>query len=135
MTDGMALPAFGGTVNLQSSPPRARTLSNSFRPVAARRLVWGRRGDDRNSGRPANECDTVVRTVPATELQRTLDEMESTLDLRTDMCPHCGKVNVFLGFLRILAYICRECGRLVNLELDASWPRSIPQTSQGVKGL
>ena len=44
-----------------------------------------------------NECGAVVRTVPAAALQQTLNEMELTLDLCTEMCPHCGKVSVFSG--------------------------------------
>src|ERR1044071_9714178 len=34
-----------------------------------------------------NECDAVVRTVPAAELQQTLTEMELSLDMSTEMCP------------------------------------------------
>ena len=67
-----------------------------------------------------NVCETIVRTVPASDLQRTLDEMESTLDMCTDMCPQCGQVNVFPGFSRMMAYVCRECGEPVNLEPDGS---------------
>ena len=54
-----------------------------------------------------NECQTIVRTIPASTLQRTLDEMESTLDFCTDMCPHCESVNVFPGFSKIMAYVSR----------------------------
>ena len=61
-----------------------------------------------------NECGTVVRTVPVADLQRTLDDMELTLDVCTEMCPHCGKVNVFPGFSEMHAYTCRECGRAVQ---------------------
>ena len=68
-----------------------------------------------NTSIVCNECETVVRRVPATELQRTLDEMESSLDMRTDMCPHCGKVNVFPVFSTMMVYICQECGESVNL--------------------
>lgn len=34
-----------------------------------------------------NECDVVVRTVPAADLQKTIDEMELTLDMCSEMCP------------------------------------------------
>jgi hypothetical protein len=34
-----------------------------------------------------NECGLVVRTVPAADLQKTLDEMELTLDMCSEMCP------------------------------------------------
>jgi hypothetical protein len=67
-----------------------------------------------------NECQVVVRTAPASELQQTLDEMESTLDMCSDMCPHCGNVNLFPGFSRMVAYVCRECERPVNLGPDAT---------------
>jgi hypothetical protein len=39
-----------------------------------------------------------------------LDEMESTLDMCSNMCPHCGSVNLFPGFSRMVAYVCREWG-------------------------
>jgi uncharacterized protein (DUF983 family) len=46
--------------------------------------------------------------------------MESSLEICTEMCPHCGKVNVFPGFSTMMAYICQECGESVNLGPDAS---------------
>jgi hypothetical protein len=46
-------------------------------------------------------------------LQRTLDEMELSLAMCTEMCPHCGKVNVFAGFSE--AYICEGWGRGVRV--------------------
>jgi hypothetical protein len=30
-----------------------------------------------------------------------------SLDACADMCPHCGKVNVFPGLSKVIAYICR----------------------------
>src|SRR4030095_14026594 len=62
-----------------------------------------------------NECEVVVRTVPAANLQRTLDEMELALDTASELCPHCGKGNLFPAFSRVEAYICRECGRSVQI--------------------
>jgi hypothetical protein len=62
-----------------------------------------------------NECNTVVRTVPAVKLRQTLDEMELTLELSSAVCPYCGSVNVFPGFSQIVAFVCRECGASVNL--------------------
>jgi hypothetical protein len=62
-----------------------------------------------------NECGTVVRTVAPADLQRTLDEMEISLAMCTEMCPHCGKVNVFPGFSETIAYICEGCGRGVRI--------------------
>jgi hypothetical protein len=62
-----------------------------------------------------NECDAVIRSVPATELQRTFTEMELTLDLSSAVCPHCGAVNLFPGFSQILAFTCKECGEVAKL--------------------
>jgi hypothetical protein len=61
------------------------------------------------------ECNAVVRTVPAAELQRTLDEMECSLGTCAEMCPHCRKVNLFPGFSRMLAFTCKECGKAVDV--------------------
>jgi len=63
-----------------------------------------------------NECEAVVRTVPAGRLNQTLAEMELTLDIGSAVCPHCGAVNLFPGFTGMKAYICRECGEGVALE-------------------
>ena len=57
-----------------------------------------------------NECDTVIRTVSAADLQNTFDEMELTLDVASELCPHCGAVNLFSGFSRMMAFTCRQCG-------------------------
>jgi uncharacterized protein (DUF983 family) len=57
-----------------------------------------------------------VRTVPVADLQRTLDEMELTLDeVASELCPHCGMVNLFPGYARMDAYICRQCGKSVQI--------------------
>jgi len=60
------------------------------------------------------KCGTVVRTLPAADLERTFVEMELTLDIASELCPHCGKVNLFPGFSKMHAYTCRECGRAVQ---------------------
>jgi hypothetical protein len=65
-----------------------------------------------------NECGAVVRTVPASDLQRTLDEMELSLDVSVEKCPHCGSVNVMPGFSKVLAYTCDGCGVVVRLSDD-----------------
>jgi len=62
-----------------------------------------------------NECSAVVRLVPATELQKTLDEMEIGLSLATALCPHCRNVNLFPGLSAVTAYVCQSCGRGVEL--------------------
>src|SRR5260370_29830625 len=38
-----------------------------------------------------------IGSRPATELQQTLTEMELTLNVCTEMCPYCNKVNVVPG--------------------------------------
>jgi len=60
------------------------------------------------------DCDAVVRTVQASELQATLNAMELTLDTRTERCPHCGAVNLMVGFSRMIAFICDKCARPVT---------------------
>jgi hypothetical protein len=57
-----------------------------------------------------NECSVTVRTVPAADLQRTLTEMELTLNFAMAKCSHCGAVNLFPGFSEMLAFTCKECG-------------------------
>jgi hypothetical protein len=44
-----------------------------------------------------NECDARIRTVPASDLQRTLGEMELNGDIGSAICPHCGAVHLALG--------------------------------------
>ena len=53
----------------------------------------------------------MVRTVPTADLQHTLDEMESTLDLAVERCKHCGAVNLMPGFERVVAFVCDICGK------------------------
>jgi hypothetical protein len=65
-----------------------------------------------------NECDAVVRTVPAAELQQTLTEMGLTLDVCTEQCQHCGAANVFPGFSVMMAFTCQQCGKVVRLSDD-----------------
>jgi hypothetical protein len=62
-----------------------------------------------------NECGLTIQTVPAADLQRTLAEMELRLDVAGEICPHCKAVNLFPGFSRMLAFICKECGKGVAL--------------------
>jgi uncharacterized protein (DUF983 family) len=40
--------------------------------------------------------------------------MELTLELCSEMCPHCKAVNIFPGFSEMMAYTCRECGQAVS---------------------
>jgi hypothetical protein len=66
----------------------------------------------------SNECLSIVRTVPAADLQRTLDEMELSLDVATEICPHCQAANLFPGFSKMLAFTCESCGQVVRLSDD-----------------
>jgi hypothetical protein len=58
-----------------------------------------------------NECGIVVRRVRAAELDKTLNEMELSLEVASAMCQHCGSVNLVPGFSQILAFVCQNCGR------------------------
>jgi DNA-directed RNA polymerase subunit RPC12/RpoP len=82
--------------------------------------LWGRARQNRPdiSDIICNECRAVIRTVATADLQRTLDEMESTLDMASARCPHCGSVNLFPGFSEMVAYVCNECGESVQLSDD-----------------
>jgi hypothetical protein len=62
-----------------------------------------------------NECGAVIRTVPAGELRRAITEMELTLDLCSAICPHCRSANLSPGFSEITAFVCKECGEVVDL--------------------
>jgi hypothetical protein len=77
------------------------------------------RGDEADL--TCNECGFVLRTVPRADLRRVQDEMQLTLDVASEKCPHCGAVNLFPGFSRMYAFVCKECGEGVALE-NAEWP-------------
>jgi uncharacterized protein (DUF983 family) len=62
-----------------------------------------------------NQCEAVVSTVPAGDVQRVLDEMEIGLDLATAICPHCRNVNLFPGFTKMIAFVCHSCGNGVTV--------------------
>jgi hypothetical protein len=85
-------------------------------PIAAGALMGSSEGETAKI--ECNECGVVVRTVPTSDLQRTLDEMELSLDVSVQKCPHCGSVNVMPGFSNVLAYTCDGCGELVRLSDD-----------------
>jgi hypothetical protein len=51
-----------------------------------------------------NDCKAIIREVPADQPQRTLTEMELSLDTCTEQCPHCKSVNLIreiLGNVRL----------------------------------
>lgn len=84
--------------------------------------LWGlpRPEDPDTADIICNECEAIVRTVPTAELQRTLHEMELTLETAMEVCPHCGRVNLFPGFSKMFAFVCHECGESVTV---SDWPR------------
>jgi hypothetical protein len=49
-----------------------------------------------------NECSRGTHR-PRGGSERTFDAMELTLETASEICPHCGKVNLFLGFSRMEA--------------------------------
>jgi Zn finger protein HypA/HybF involved in hydrogenase expression len=55
----------------------------------------------------------VLRTVPVANVGQTLTELELTLEVASEVCPHCGSVNLFPGFSRMLGFTCRQCGKAV----------------------
>ena len=59
-----------------------------------------------------NECGQVVRTTQTADLQRTMDAMENTLEVASEMCSHCGAVNLFPGFSKMLVFRCTNCGEM-----------------------
>ena len=67
-----------------------------------------------------NECGFVLCRVPTANLRRTQDELQLSLDVASEKCPHCDAVNLFPGFSSMLAYTCRNCGELVRLSNDPS---------------
>jgi hypothetical protein len=79
-----------------------------------------------------DECGTVLKTIPASELQHTLDEMESKLDLAVARCRYCGAVNLQPGFDRLVAFVCDRCGnqtscrQLRELWIEENIQRSNP---------
>ncbi len=61
-----------------------------------------------------NECRLVVRLVPASDLQRTLDEMELAGDVASAVCPYFGVAHLAPGFSILMAFVCDNCGKVVK---------------------
>jgi uncharacterized protein (DUF983 family) len=38
------------------------------------------------------------------------------------MCPHCGSVNLFPGFSKMLAFTCLQCGKAICVRSSESSP-------------
>ena len=62
-----------------------------------------------------NECGAVVKVVRAEDVRRAQDEMQLSLDVASEQCPHCGVVNLFPGFSTMMVYTCRQCGAAVSV--------------------
>jgi DNA-directed RNA polymerase subunit RPC12/RpoP len=82
-------------------------------------LLFGEGREDGQADIACNDCGFVLESVPASDVRRTLDELQLKLAVASEMCPHCGSVNLFPGFDRMLAYTCRQCGKGVKLEREA----------------
>jgi hypothetical protein len=63
-----------------------------------------------------NECNALIRTVPASEDDQTLAHLASSDEICSARCPHCGALNAFPGFSAMNAFTCRECGEGVTVE-------------------
>jgi hypothetical protein len=44
------------------------------------------------------------------ELKKTLETMELNMDFATAKYSHCCAVNIFPGFMEIMAFTCQSCG-------------------------
>jgi len=65
---------------------------------------------------PTNTLVQDIRAAPyGEEVTRTLDDVEPSLEIFTEICPHCGNVNIFPGFTEMIAYTCQEWGRAVEM--------------------
>ncbi len=58
-----------------------------------------------------NGCEAVIATVPAADLQKTFDELELTLDVASEVCPHCGAINLFPGLSKVLAFTSADAAK------------------------
>jgi RNase P subunit RPR2 len=65
-----------------------------------------------------NECNTVLRTVAATELRHALNEMELAVELSSAVCAHCGAVHFRAGLSDLRAFTCLHCGQITKLSDD-----------------
>jgi uncharacterized protein (DUF983 family) len=54
--------------------------------------------------------------VQTEKLQAVLTEMELDRGFASEICPHCGAVNLFPGFTEMKAFVCKECGEGVKVK-------------------
>lgn len=83
---------------------REGTCDGTFWPLM-------RKGDSNTADIICNECAAVIKTIPVADLQRTLREMEFTLDTCIAKCTHCGRDYTITGFSE---FSCRYCGKAAN---------------------
>jgi hypothetical protein len=77
-------------------------------------LIIEERGD--RADLVCNECDAVVKTVPAQQAEAALTELSwSTGEVTSATCPHCGAVHVSPGFSELLGFVCEACGKGVGV--------------------
>jgi hypothetical protein len=83
-----------------------------------------RRAEERDA-RDGSEYYEFICTVCHAILtfQRPTGEVRPAPDVATEMCPHCGDVNLFPGFTEMQAYTCRKCGKFVRLSDDPNLER------------
>jgi DNA-directed RNA polymerase subunit RPC12/RpoP len=65
--------------------------------------------EDKNVELQCNECGAVLGVIQIDVLRGLLG-----LDAAKVTCPHCGKLNTFPGFSKMLTYICQHCGKTVD---------------------
>ncbi len=66
-----------------------------------------------------NECGAVIATVSAGSAESSLLQMAVSGGVCSEVCPHCGDLNVFPGFSEMVAYVCRHCGEGVSIKRPA----------------
>ncbi len=81
-------------------------------------LGLSERNHSRRYCRHPMQCSKVIRTVAAPDLEKTLHEMELSLDIASATCAHCGAVHLRPGLSRLLAFTCDECGAVTKLSDD-----------------
>jgi hypothetical protein len=77
-------------------------------------LVPVLRGDE--AGLVCNECNALIRTVPASDVEQTLAQLAGSDEICSAKCPRCGALNTFPGFSAMHAFTCQECGEGVATE-------------------
>jgi hypothetical protein len=88
-------------------------LMNPSEPTTAAAVAVPR-GDEADL--VCNECNALIRTVPASEGEQMLTQLAPSDELCSARCPHCEALNVFVGFSIMEAFTCSECGEGVAVE-------------------